>query len=97
LLLAVLSAATKGRRRLLSELAAAAVHAGPYRDSAEELTPLRRDPISALPVARIVAALLAHPENALTLTTGSIAKYSLSPGTWRQVCDSVPAGDSDAR
>jgi hypothetical protein len=54
--LAVLNAATMGRRHVLPELAAAILHTGLHRGSAEELTPLYHDPISAVPVIRIAAA-----------------------------------------
>lgn len=88
LLLAVLNAAAKGRRQVLSELAAATLRTGLYRGSAEELTPLYHDPISAVPVLRIAASVLAHPERSITLTTGTVGKYSLSPGNWRRICES---------
>jgi hypothetical protein len=40
---------------------------GPYADSTEELTPVRLDWISAVPVAMIVISLLIAPKLAVTL------------------------------
>jgi predicted ATP-grasp superfamily ATP-dependent carboligase len=88
LVLAVLNAATMGRRHVLPELAAAILHTGRYRGSAEELTPLYHDPISAVPVIRIAATVLAHPERATAMATGTVRKYSLSPGQWERICES---------
>lgn len=49
------------RLALLRELRALAMPAGPYRDSAEELTPWRQDWPSALPLAATALLLLARP------------------------------------
>ena len=63
LLIAVLGAAQRtGRRRdVAAELLAAARGAGDYAGSAEELTPVRRDPRAAVPVALAATATLIGP------------------------------------
>ncbi len=87
LLLAVLGAAADGRAAVLRELLAAARHAGPYRDSREELTPLRRDPLGALPVALAAAATLARPSAWRWFSTGAVTNYALTPQGWQRILD----------
>jgi hypothetical protein len=84
LLLAVLGAAQAGRRwPVIAELVAAGRHGGDYRGSTEELTPVRRDPRAAIPVAVAVAATVVRPASWRWFTSGSVASYSLSPVGWR--------------
>jgi hypothetical protein len=90
LLLAVLAAASGGRRAVLRELVEAGRRAGPYRDSSEELTPLRGDPLGALPVAVAAAATLAHPPAWRRLTSGAVANYALTPAGWRAILGDPP-------
>jgi hypothetical protein len=87
LLLAVLGAAQRtGRRRpVIAELAAAARHEGDYRDSTEELTPVRRDPLAAIPVVMAVSATVVRPTSERWFTSGSVASYSLTPAGWHQL------------
>jgi len=87
LLLAVLGAAQRtGRRRpVIAEFAAAARQAGDYRDSTEELTPVRRDLRAAIPVVMAVAATVIRPACERWFTSGSVASYSLSPAGWREL------------
>ena len=63
LLLAVLGAAQHRhtRRAVAWELLDAALHRDTYRASVEELTPLRRDPRTILPIAAASTATLIHP------------------------------------
>ncbi len=63
LLLAVLGAAQHGggRRGVARELMLAVARRGPYAGSAEELTPVRRDPLAAVPVAAAAIATLIDP------------------------------------
>lgn len=91
LLLAVLhSAARRGRRGILSELAAALLHTGYYRHSSEELTRLGGDPLTALALAQIVGSVLRRPARAVGMTTGTVGRYSLSPANWRRIRESTP-------
>jgi predicted ATP-grasp superfamily ATP-dependent carboligase len=97
LLLAVLSAATRGRRQILSELWEAVLRRGYYRSSTEELTPLWQDPLSAVPLVQIAASVLAHPDRAIRLTNGAIDKYSLSFANWCRISEAPPKPASTAR
>jgi predicted ATP-grasp superfamily ATP-dependent carboligase len=56
------------RRDIFRECMRLVAKSGPYADSVEELTPLRRDWISAVPLAMIVLALLFDPKLAVTLS-----------------------------
>jgi hypothetical protein len=67
------------------ELRDALSRAGDYRDSAEELTPLRRDPLSAVPVTVAALATLIRPEMWRHFTGGAVGAYSLSPDGWDQL------------
>jgi hypothetical protein len=66
---ALLGCAARGgtRREIFRECVRVAARRGPYADSVEELTPLRRDWISAVPLVMIALALLLDPELATTL------------------------------
>jgi predicted ATP-grasp superfamily ATP-dependent carboligase len=66
---ALLGCAARGgtRREILRECMRVAAGRGPYADSVEELTPVRRDWISAVPLAMIALALLVDPKLAATL------------------------------
>lgn len=87
LLIAVLGAAQQGggRRGIVRELLQAARHRGPYADSAEELTPVRGDPLAAVPVAAVSAALLASPGACSWFTGGAVANYALTAEAWREI------------
>jgi hypothetical protein len=56
------------RREILRECIRTAAGRGPYADSVEELTPVRRDWISAVPLAMTAVSLLANPKLAGTLS-----------------------------
>jgi hypothetical protein len=92
LLLAVIGAGAggRGRRGVAAEILAALARAGSYRGSAEELTPVRRDPLAAAPVLGVATALLIRPALWRRLTTGSVAGYALTPAGWGQLL-SVPS------
>ncbi len=93
LLLAVVGAGAggRGRRGVAAEIAAALAHAGSYRGSAEELTPVRGDPLAAVPVLAAAAALLIRPALWRRLTAGSVAGYALTPAGWDQLLSVPPA------
>src|SRR5882757_496004 len=67
---ALLGCATRDgtRREIFRECVRVAARRGPYAGSAEELTPLRRDWISGVPLAVTALALLANPRLAGTLS-----------------------------
>jgi predicted ATP-grasp superfamily ATP-dependent carboligase len=66
----LLGCAARGgtRREVLRECVRVAARRGPYADSVEELTPVRCDWISAVPLAMIGLALLIDPKLAATLS-----------------------------
>jgi hypothetical protein len=66
---ALLGCASRGgtRRDVIHECWRLVTGSGPYADSTEELTPVRLDWISAVPVAMIVISLLIAPKLAVTL------------------------------
>jgi hypothetical protein len=68
---ALLGCAARGgsRRDILRECWNLCTGFGPYAGSTEELTPLRLDWISAVPLATIALLLLAAPKLAVTLAT----------------------------
>src|SRR5205085_198692 len=81
LLLAILGAAqhTGRRREIARQLQAALAHRDGYRTSTEELTPVRRDPLTVVPVVIATLATLAQPSAWRHLTSGSVNAYSLTP------------------
>ena len=87
LLMAVLGAAEqgRGRRGVLSELAAAARRRGSYRDSTEELTPAGGDWRAAIPLVVASLATLALPANWRWFAQGSVENYALTPSAWRKI------------
>jgi biotin carboxylase len=105
LLVAVLGAAQRGRRRdVARELGQAALHRGDYLGSREELTPRGGDAFAGLPVAVIALAALVRPGSWRYFTSGSTGSYSLTPDAWRQLTAArreldqgapAPAGERD--
>ena len=97
LLIALLGAAQRtGRRRdVAAELLAAARRAGDYAGSAEELTPVRRDPRAAVPVALAAAATVIGPAAWRWFAAGSVRSYALSPEGWRTLLDLQPPAEQD--
>jgi len=67
---ALLGCAARGgtRRDIFRECFRVAAGRGPYANSVEELTPVRRDWISAVPLAMIAVSLLVRPNLAATLS-----------------------------
>jgi hypothetical protein len=91
LLLAVLGAAkATGRRGVLGELRSALRHTGLYEDSSEELSPVARDPLAALPVSLAGLATLVWPTTYSWFTDGSVANYALTSGGWEAIMDAAP-------
>ena len=86
LLLAVLGTAQRGRRRdVARELADAALRRGSYRDSREELTPVRGDLLAPVPVAVTALATLAWPPAWRRFVGGSAGAYALTPAAWGEL------------
>ncbi len=84
LLLAVLGAAQDKRPRLavMREIFAAFGRSGDYANSVEELTPLRGDPLGALPLLAAAAMTLAWPPAAKLFERGAVGAYALTPEGW---------------
>jgi biotin carboxylase len=85
LLLAVLAAAAGGRRAVCHELLDAVRHRGPYDGSAEELTPLSHDPLTAVPIVVAAVVALLGTRLAHRLSAGTVSNYALSVHGWRQL------------
>jgi hypothetical protein len=76
------SASRNGSRRsLLGEICASISHRGLYEHSAEQLTPVLRDPKSLAPAAFIAGRLLASPRQAQDIAGQAVASYSVDPKT----------------
>ena len=87
LLLAIGGAAQQAgtRRAILTELFEAARHRGDYEGSAEELTPLRRDLRTVIPVAVGAIAVLARPRSWEWFSSGAVSTYALSLPGWESI------------
>jgi hypothetical protein len=92
-LLAILGAGAggRGRRGVAAEIRAALARTWSYRGSAEELTPVRGDPLAAVPVVAAAAAMLIRPALWRWFVSGSVADYALTPAGWDQLLSIPPA------
>jgi biotin carboxylase len=99
LVLAVLGAGSqgRGRRGVAAEIRAALAHAGSYRGSAEELTPVRGDPRAALPVLAAAAVMLVRPALWHRISSGSVADYALTPAGWDSLLSTAPHAPAGTR
>jgi hypothetical protein len=98
LLLAVLGAAHQGGRPdVARELVHAVLHRGEYRDSREELTPWRGDPLAPLPVMAIALATLIRPDAWRHFVGGSAGAYSLTPAAWRELTQAWARTGAEAK
>jgi biotin carboxylase len=84
------------RRAVAAEIWAALTHAGQYRGSAEELTPVRGDPRAALPVIATTAMMLVRPAAGRRLAASSVAGYALTPAGWDTLLATPPASHTPA-
>jgi predicted ATP-grasp superfamily ATP-dependent carboligase len=84
---ALLGCASRGgtRRDILCECWRLFTGSGPYAGSTEELTPLRLDWISAIPLATIAISLLAAPKLAVKLARGGWGGHLLDLATIRRI------------
>jgi predicted ATP-grasp superfamily ATP-dependent carboligase len=73
------------RRDIFRECIRLATKSGPYADSVEELTPLRRDWIGAVPLAMIALALLFDPKLATTLSKKGWGAHLLGTQSIRRI------------
>jgi hypothetical protein len=82
----LLGAATRGssRRHILGELRSAAAGRGPYAGR-EQLTPVVRDPPSALPLAAILGQIILDPARAAGLASSVVAAYSVARTAFQQL------------
>ncbi len=84
---ALLGCASRGGTR--SDLARECVHlataGGAYAESREELTPVRLDWLSAVPLMMTAAVLLASPASAIKLARGGIGAHLLDLGSIRKI------------
>ncbi|MGD0762669.1 MAG: hypothetical protein ABR929_05665 [Roseiarcus sp.] len=92
-IVALLGVAIRDRSRaaVIREAARVALRRGPYAMSREGMTPICRDPPSALPVAAVLIALLLNPRLAARLASMTIGDYSLG-----SVINSLPGLDPNA-
>ena len=74
-----LAAVNAPRRRIAGEVVRAVVGRGVYSGSREDLTPIRSDPWSLLPLSVVIVGLLVNPATANCLSAHTVADYSLSP------------------
>jgi glutathione synthase/RimK-type ligase-like ATP-grasp enzyme len=94
LLLAILGAAQlqASRYAVVKELFRALRRVGPYAGSMEELTPIRGDLVSAIPILAAVFATLAWPDAWKLFHSGAVSSYALTPKAWAQIV-SCASGD----
>lgn len=83
----LLGGAARGesRRYLLGEIRDATLRRGPYAGSAEQLTPVLRDPPSLLPAAVVLARLLLSPAQSAGMAEHAVSGYSIDPKSVRAV------------
>jgi hypothetical protein len=84
---AVLGCATRGgtRRDIIGECWRLATGSGPYAESTEELTPLRSDWLSAVPLVTVVVLLLIAPGLASGLARRGWGAHLLDLKTVRSI------------
>jgi glutathione synthase/RimK-type ligase-like ATP-grasp enzyme len=84
---ALLGCASRGgsRRDILCECWHLLAGSGPYAASTEELTPVRLDWISAVPLLTILVALLAAPKRAVALASGGWGAHLLGVESIRKI------------
>lgn len=73
------------RRELMREFRRLATGRGPYGESREELTPVRTDWASAVPLAATALMLLAAPKSAASVTRGGFGVHLLDAATIRRI------------
>lgn len=69
----------QSRRAVMAQVAHAVFGRGCYRDSAEQLTPVTRDPPSAVALAFVTAQAIGSPARASRLASQAVGRYSITP------------------
>jgi predicted ATP-grasp superfamily ATP-dependent carboligase len=84
---ALLGCASRGgtRREILGECGRLFSGSGAYADSTEELTPVRLDWLSAVPLSMLAMVLLAAPKRAAMLARGGWGAHLLDRASIRQI------------
>jgi predicted ATP-grasp superfamily ATP-dependent carboligase len=84
---ALLGCASRGGTRsdILRECARLVTASGPYAGSIEELTPVRLDWFSAVPLGMTAVFLLASPKSAVKLARGGFGAHLLDVGSIRKI------------
>jgi predicted ATP-grasp superfamily ATP-dependent carboligase len=84
---ALLGCASRGgtRSEIVRECVRLFGGSGPYAGSSEELTPVRLDWFSAVPLAMTAAILLASPNSAIKLARGGFGAHLLDIGSIRKI------------
>lgn len=84
---ALLGCASRGGTRgdIIRECGRLLAAGGPYAGSSEELTPVRLDWLSAVPLAMTAAFLLASPKSAVELARGGFGAHLLDVGCIRKI------------
>jgi len=92
-LLAILGAAeqTGSRRAILGEAHDALLSRGDYAGSTEELTPLSRDPLAAVPLLAALTATLSSPPLWRKFHSGAVGPYAVTPDAWRRIVEGAEA------
>ena len=77
----LLGAAAYGcsRRAVMTEIGRAIAHRAYYHASAEQLTPIRRDPPSVAALAFVTARALSSPPQAIAVARKAVARYAITP------------------
>ncbi len=90
----LLGAAARGesRRSLLAGMADAVAHRGACADSSEQLTPLLRDPPSAIAAAFVAARIVLVPRAAAHIARGAVTDYALDTASTARVEARVASG-----
>jgi hypothetical protein len=78
-----------GRRALVHQLGSSLRHTGLYADSSEQLTPVRRDPPSLIPLTTVFGRLLASPHTASQIAAHAVGSYSIAPAAIATVTAAV--------
>jgi predicted ATP-grasp superfamily ATP-dependent carboligase len=95
---ALLGCAVQGgtRRDILRQCHRLSFGTAPFAESAEELTPVRLDWVSALPLAMLAMALIARPGSAASIANHGFGAHLLDPASIRLIedesfADGIPA------
>src|SRR6185312_16127099 len=86
-LMGVLAAAwyVRTRRAVLGELLHLVTQTGRYRGTIEELTPVRRDPMSLLPLLYIIFLMLSAPAKVERFSGANVNQHMLTPKAFARI------------